>query len=334
MSEPFSVPAELPILPSRETVVFPGMLVPLAVRNERWIKAIDSVAPSHKTIGFFYQPEAVDPLTQESLPSMGCAASIVRMLRLPDGSVQVLLQGVSRIRPTDLLQTEPFPTGGVQALDDQVVDSMEIEGLVHNLRSQFTTLVNESPSMPDELAVAIANIDEPGRIADFVAANVDLPLPEKQALLEQLDVAERLRQVTMMVNRELEVVEIGSRIQSQIRDQMDKSQREYYLREQLKAIQRELGEADPNESAATDLRERLDQANLPEEAHKEAERELERLTSMSPMAPEASVIRTYLEWMAEVPWSVSTEDNLDLAHAEQVLNEDHYDLEKVKDRIL
>ena len=334
MNEQAPIPETIPILPNPQAVVFPGMLIPLAIRNERWIRAVDSVAAGHKTLAFFYLAEPVEPLTAEALPPMGCSAQIVRLLRLPDGGMQVLLQGIARTRLIELVQLEPFPLGRVESVEESAESSPELEGLVMNLRAQFQKLVSAAPNIPEEMAIALANIEEPGRIADFVAANMDLSMADKQALLEELNVNERLRQATMMLSRELEVVEIGSKIQSQIREQMDKSQREYYLREQLKAIQRELGESDDAEAAVEGLRERITEAEMPEEARKEAERELQRLTRMSPMAPEASVIRTYLEWMAELPWNKSTEDRLDLKEAEKTLNEDHYDLEKVKERIL
>ncbi len=340
MSQPAQVPNLLPILPNRETVVFPGMLVPMLARNERWIRAIDSVTTGHKTVGFFFRSDAPGedeveaPLTVESLPRIGCAAVIVRMLRVPDNSIQVLLQGVERIRILGLVHTEPYPLARVERAEEIITNSIEVEALVHNLRGQFQKLVSLSPNIPDETAVALANIQEAGRVADFVAANVDVPLADKQKLLETLDVEARLREVTVMVSRELEVAEIGSRIQTQIREQMDKSQREYVLREQLKAIQRELGEQDPNESAVADLRARIDEAHLPEEASREASRELERLSQLSPMSPEYGMIRTYLEWLASLPWDKSTVDRLDVPEAQRILDEDHYDLEKVKDRIL
>src|SRR6266542_255410 len=334
MNGPTPTPDTIPVLPNPQAVVFPGMLVPLAVRNEGWIRAVDSVASNHKMLAFFYLAEPVEPLTAEALPPIGCTAQIVRLLRLPDGGLQVLLQGLGRTRLVELIQTEPFPVGRVEPAEEVVDASQELDGLVMNLRAQFQKLVESAPNMPEEMGIALANVDEPGRIADFVAANMDLPMADKQGLLEELNVNERLRQATLLLSRELEVVEIGSKIQSQIREQMDKGQREYYLREQLKAIQRELGESDDAETAVEGLRERIAEANMPEEAQKEAERELQRLTRMSPMAPEASVIRTYLEWMVELPWNKNTEHRLDLAEAENVLNEDHYDLEKVKERIL
>jgi ATP-dependent Lon protease len=340
MSAPLQVPSPLPILPNRETVVFPGMLVPLMARNERWIRAIDSVTTGHKTVGFFFRADAPGPdeeqpaLTLESLPQVGCAAVIVRMLRVPDSSIQVLLQGIERVRLLEIVQRDPFPLARVERAEEIVPDSLEVEGLVHNLRSQFQKLITLSPNMPDETAIALANVQEPGRLADFVAANLDVPLPDKQELLEELNVEVRLRKATVMVSRELEVAEIGSRIQTEIREQMDKTQREYILREQLKAIQRELGESDSTESAVGDLRERIEAAGLPEEAMREAERELNRLGAMNPIAPEAGMIRSYLEWMAALPWSKTTVDQLDLVQAQHVLDEDHYDLDKVKDRIL
>jgi ATP-dependent Lon protease len=343
MSAPAQIPSPLPILPNRETVVFPGMLVPMLARNERWIRAIDSVTTGHKTVGFFFRAaegepadEAAEapPLTLASLPQVGCAAIIVRMLRVPDNSIQVLLQGVERVRVLELIQTEPFPLARIERAEEIVTDSLEVEALVHNLRSQFQKLISLSPNMPDETAIALANVQEPGRLADFVAANIDVPLPEKQELLEELNVEARLRKVTVMVSRELEVAEIGSRIQTQIREQMDKSQREYILREQMKAIQRELGEANDTESAVGDLREKIEAAHLPDEAAREAQRELDRLSQLNPMSPESGMIRSYLEWIAAIPWDKSTVDLLDMQQAQEVLDEDHYDLEKVKDRIL
>jgi ATP-dependent Lon protease len=340
MTAPLQVPSPLPFLPNRETVVFPGMLVPILARNPRWIQAIDSVTPGHKTVAFFFRangPESEEeaaPLTMESLPSIGCAATIVRMLRVPDNTIQVLLQGIERVRLVDIIQHEPFPIAQVERAEEIIEESLELEGLVQNLRAQFQKLIALSPNMPDETAIALANIPEPGRLADFVAANIDVPLSEKQALLEELNVEARLRAATVLVSRELEVAEIGSRIQTQIREQMDKTQREYILREQMKAIQRELGETDSAESAVEDLRQRIEEAGLPEEARREADRELNRLAALNPMSPESGMIRTYLEWMAALPWSKSTVDQLDLAQAQEVLDEDHYDLEKVKDRIL
>jgi ATP-dependent Lon protease len=325
------------------------MLVPLMVGNPTWIAGIDSVASTHKTVAFFFQkepaagppevapPEAAPPpasLSLEGLGSVGCAGRVVRFLRLPDGNLQVLLQGLTRVRAVEITQADPFPLVTIEVLEEHVDASIETQGLAQNLQSQFTQLATLSPSMPDEIASVIASIDEPGRIADFVAANTDLPTGEKQALLDELDVGARLRQATVFVTRELEVAEIGSRIQTQIREQMDKSQRDYVLREQLKAIQRELGEQDETEAVVADLRKRLEEAGLPEDASREAERELNRFTQMNAMAPEAGMIRTYLEWMASLPWNKSTEDHLDLDVAKAVLDEDHHDLEKVKDRIL
>ncbi len=334
MTEQIPTPETLPIIPSHEAVVFPSMLFPLGIRNEEWVRAIDSVASSHKTVAFFFRLEAEGDIILESLAPIGCSAGIVRLLRMPDGAVQVILQGLNRIRLLEITQTEPFVVGRVEQVEEIVEDSKELDGLVLNLRVQFQKLVSLAPNMPEELAVAINNIDEPGRVADFVAASMDLPLAEKQTLLAELDVNQRLRHATLLVSRELEVVEIGSKIQSQIHEQMDKTQRDYYLREQLKAIQRELGETDATESAVADLRQRIEDAHMSEEARKQAEYELDRLATMSPMAPEVSIIRTYLEWMVSLPWNKSTLDVLDLAEAERILNEDHYDLEKVKDRIL
>src|SRR5579859_1578264 len=211
---------------------------------------------------------------------------------------------------------------------------MEVEGLVKNLQTLFQRVVQLSPALPQEMGIAAANLDEPGRLADFVAANIDLEVAQRQEVLEELDPLPRAHKVTQFVTRELEVLEIGSKIQSQIRESMEKTQRDFYLRQQLEAIRRELGETDENEAALRDLRERLGGMQLPAEVKAEADRELGRLGSIPTASPEHSMVRTYLEWIADSPWSIVTQDDLDLHHAKQVLDEDHFDLTRVKDRIL
>jgi ATP-dependent Lon protease len=256
------------------------------------------------------------------------------MLKQPDGSVQLLLQGIARVSRGEVAATEPYLTVKVQPLTETMEPGLELDALVKNLQGLFQRLVNLSPNAPGELAVAALNIEEPGRLSDFIAANIDLPAAERQELLETLDVEQRLRKVSRSVTREVEVLEVGSRIQTQIRESMEKGQREYYLREQLKVIQKELGESDANQAELEDLKTKLAQAGLPDEARKEADRELDRLGRIPQASPEYGMVRTYLEWLSELPWQVSTPDDLDLKRAEQCLNEDHHDLEKVKDRIL
>jgi ATP-dependent Lon protease len=324
------LPSNLAILPSRDAVLYPGMLLPLQVSDPQAVRLLSEAVSARQPIGLSLQ---LDP--QSELSKVGTVANIVRLLKLPDGSLQVLLQGAARIGLGELTQREPYIRADIQLLHEpQAGPSMETEGLIRNLQTLFQRLVQLSPILPDEMAIAASNLDEPGRLADFVAANCDLEPAQRQEVLEEIDPLARARRVTELATREIEVLEIGSRIQSQIRETMDKSQREFYLRQQLDAIRKELGEGDESEAALAGLRQRLQQAGLPEEARKEADRELNRLASIPTASPEHSMVRTYLEWLADLPWSIATEDNLDLAHAKRVLDEDHHDLDRVKDRIL
>ncbi len=328
------LPPNLAILPSRDAVLYPGMLLPLQITEQPWIQLLNDSVSARQPIGLFLQtaPDA-------ELHKVGTAANIVRLLKLPDGSLQVLLQGAARIGLGEVTQREPYLRADVTLLGSEPAaadqqQTTEIEGLVRNLQALFRRLVQLSPILPDEMAIAADNMDQPGRLADFVAANTDLEAEPRQEVLEELDPLARARRVTELATREIEVLEVGSRIQSQIRETMDKSQREFYLRQQLQAIRKELGEVDEGEVALAGLRERLDKVGLPDEAKKEADRELERLASIPTASPEHSMVRTYLEWLADLPWSAATDDNLDLQHAKRVLDEDHHDLNRVKDRIL
>ncbi len=337
------LPTAVAILPSRDAVLYPGMLLPLQVAEDRWVRALSDAASAHELIGLFLQkdPGAEKPAV-EDLHTIGTAANVLRLLRLPDGSMQVLLQGAARISLGQVVQREPYPRAEVVALpapeppavEPGDEEAVQREALVKNLQSQFQRMVQLSPTLPGEMAIAAMNIEEPGRLADFVAANTDLESAQRQEILEELDALARVRRVSELVAREMEVLEIGSKIQSQIKESMDKAQREYYLRQQLQAIRKELGETDQSEAAVADLRERLEKASLPSEARKEADRELERIQSIPTASPEYSMVRTYLEWLADLPWCVATEDHLDLNQAQRVLDEDHYDLERVKNRII
>ncbi|MGI9149639.1 MAG: endopeptidase La [Chloroflexota bacterium] len=333
------LPSNLAILPSRVAVLYPGMLLPFLVSDQPWVQLLSDAVSARQPIGLFLQrdPAAVvsDPA---ALHPVGTAANVVRLLKLPDGSLQVLLQGAARIKlegePT---QTTPYLRADIvviPAATEQLPASMEVEGLVKNLQTSFQRVVQLSPVLPDEMAIAAGNVDDPGRLADFVAANTDIESAQRQEILEELDPLVRARKVTELVARELEVLAIGSKIQSQIRESMDKGQREFYLRQQLQAIRKELGETDQHEVALDDLRERLARAGLPEEAIKQADRALDRLANIPTASPEHSMVRTYLEWIADLPWSVVTKDNLDLRHAKRILDEDHFDLQRVKDRIV
>jgi ATP-dependent Lon protease len=332
-----TVPNILPLLPSGGEVAFPFMVFPLMLRGEKWGKLIDEAATGHKTLCLVAQrnpDEQKDQLERTDLYDVGTAVLLARMIRLPDGNIQALLQGVARVRLGDMAQTEPYMKAFVEVLEDEAGQQLETEGLVRNVQGLFQRVIQLAPQLPQEIALAFANIDEPGRIADFAAANLNLNTAERQDLLETANVAERLRKVTGFLNREIEILEVGSRIQEQIKGEMDKTQREYFLRQQMDAIRKELGETDERTAELNEIKERIEQAGLPEEARKEADRELDRLTKMPPQAAEYTVSRTYLDWLVSLPWNASSDDVLDIKQAKAVLDEDHYDLEKVKDRIL
>ena len=332
------LPSNLPILPSRDAVLYPGMLLPLQATDQRWVRLLNDAVSARQPVGITLQRDPADEVVDLlGLYQIGTAANIVRLLKLPDGSLQVLLQGLARVRLNDkATQAEPYLRADITVLPWVTPDpiSVELEGLIKSLQSLFQRVVQLSPVLPDEMAIAAANVNDPGRLADFVAANIDIEPAQRQEVLQELEPLARARKVTELVTRELEVLEIGSKIQSQIRESMDKGQRDFYLRQQLQAIRKELGEGDEGEAEVNELRERLARAQLPDEAKSEADRELNRLASIPTASPEHSMVRTYLEWLADLPWSTMTEDNLDLRHAKTVLDEDHFDLIRVKDRML
>ncbi len=332
------LPPNLAILPSRDGVLYPGMLMPLQASDQQWVQLISDAVSSRQPIGLVLLREpTADSNDFANLYPVGTAANIVRLLKLPDGSLQVLLQGASRIRLAPApSQTTPYFRCDVQALPSGFSEapSLQVEGLVKNLQTLFQRVVTLSPVLPDEMGIAAANVDDPGRLADFIAANIDLDPTQRQEILQELDPLARARRITELVTRELEILEIGSKIQSQIRESMEKTQRDFYLRQQLEAIRKELGEGDSDAAALADLRTKLAQAQLPTEAQTEATREMNRLSSIPSASPEHSMVRTYLEWLSELPWSTTTQDNLDVQHAKTVLDEDHFDLTRVKDRIL
>jgi ATP-dependent Lon protease len=259
---------------------------------------------------------------------------VARMLKVPDGTLRILVHAAQRVEIGEYVATDPYLVARISEAPDEVVASPELEALHRNVQATFSRIIEQVPYLPAELQMAVANLDDPAELAHMIAGALRIKTEEKQALLEERDVGKRLRMLSELLARELELVEIGTRIQSQVQSEMDKGQREYFLRQQLKAIQEELGEVDETQAEATELRERLEQAGLPEEAWKQAERELQRFERLPPQAAEHGVIRTYLEWLADLPWSTSTDDNLDLKHAREVLDRDHYDIESVKDRIL
>jgi len=329
------IPEELPILPSGDTVIYPSMIVPLATDDQRVVKLIDDAIAGDKMVAIFAQRPGVEQPSPKNLYSVGAAAVIAKMFKMPDGSIRAFLQGLERIRLKKLTQREPYLKGKVEVIKAQGAErTTELEALMRNLVGLFQKAVSLAPNLPQELGIAAMNITDAGALADFVAAHINMSLEDRQELLEMLDATERIKRVTAHINRELEILELGTKIQSQMKQEIDKSQREFYLREQLKAIQKELGEVDERTVEINELREKIAQAQLSPEAQKEAERELDRLAKMPPAAAEYTVSRTYLDWLINLPWAKSTEDNLDVAQAQRVLDEDHYDLDKVKQRVL
>jgi ATP-dependent Lon protease len=329
------IPSVLPVLPLRDTVVFPDTMIPLTIGQERSIKLIDEVLASDRLLVLVASknPELEMPGPAE-LFEVGTVALAHKMVKLPDNTMRILVQGVRRVRVTSYTEEQPYLKASIEEIDDIVVESKEVEALRANLLSVFSKIVDLVPYLPEELEMAAANVEQPGALAFLIASTMRIKTEDKQALLEESDVEQRLRKLTGILARELEVLELGSKIQQDVRSEIDKTQREYFLRQQLKAIQAELGETDEQQKEANELREKIESMKLPEEVAKAAHRELDRLANLAPQSAEYPVIRNYLDWIITLPWDTSSEDNLELQHAREILDRDHYDLEKVKDRIV
>jgi ATP-dependent Lon protease len=329
------IPSTLPVLPLKETVVFPQSVSPLAIGQERSVKLVDDAVAGERMVALVTvrNAEAEEP-GWDDLREIGTAAVVHKMIRVPDGSLRILVQGVARIRLERRIQDEPYLVGEFSEVPDVVDETPELEALTRSVQNEFSRLISLVPYLPAELELAAANVDDPSALSHLVASTLRIKTEDKQALLEEADVAARLRAILAILNRELEVVELGSKIQSQVQSEMEKGQREFFLRQQLKAIQDELGEGDEQQAEINELRQQVEEKNLPEDVRKAVDRELGRLEKLPSAAAEYGVIRTYVDWILSLPWNETTEDNLDLEHARKVLDEDHYDLEKVKERIL
>ena len=330
-----ALPDLLPVLPLRESVAFPETLTPLAVGQERSVELINHVLARDRMLVMVSsrKPELETP-GPEDLYDVGVVGIVARMLKIPDGTLRILVQATQRVKVDKWEREEPFLIARISELPDVVEESPELVALMRNVQQTFSQIIEHVPYLPEELQLAVTNVDDPGGLANLIAGALRLKTEDKQALLEEVDVARRLRRLAELLARELEVVSIGTRIQEQVQEEVGASQREFFLRQQLDAIRRELGEEDESTADARDLREQLDAAGLPDAVRTVAERELSRLEKLPTAAAEHGVIRTYLEWLAALPWSTTTEDNLDLRHAREVLDADHYDIEQVKDRIL
>jgi ATP-dependent Lon protease len=332
------VPTELAILPLRDTILFPHAILPLAVARESSVALVHEAVRERKVIGVITQRDpAIDDPVESDLYRVGTLTHIHKMFKFPDGSLRLVVQGVQRFRLRGVTQYKPFIKANLELLREVVPAEQEIEvrALAQSVQGLFQRVVELSPTLSDELATLAANIQEPARLADFIAGSLpSLNTAQRQEILEMLDVRARLDRINKVLVKDLEVLEVGSKIQNQVKTELQKNQREYYLREQMKAIQKELGDGDDQQREYNELREKIEKAGMPEEAKKEAIRELERLAKMSPAAAEYTVARTYLDWLVALPWSRRTESEIDLVKAKEVLDNDHYDLEKIKDRIL
>jgi ATP-dependent Lon protease len=335
---PLSLPDDLPILPLRDTVLFPNSFMPLAVARESSVRLIDEALSGGKLIGVFAQRDAgVEEPQQDDLYAIGTASHIHKMFKLPDGSLRLIVQGLARLRLDEVVESRPYLRARVRQAEETFddADRLEVDALLRNIKANFQQVVLLSPLLSDDLQTLASNIAEPGRLADFIASSLStIATPVKQEVLETLDVRARMAALNRMLIKELEVLELGSKIQSQVQSEVGRNQREYFLREQMKAIQKELGEGDEQTRDVEELHQKIDAAGMPEPVKKEALRELERLSKMPVAAAEYTVSRTYLDWLVALPWQRRSEEVIDLARTMETLDADHSGLERAKDRIV
>jgi ATP-dependent Lon protease len=332
-----AIPEELPILPLRGVVVYPLMVLPLTVGQPRSVRLIDDAVVSDRLVGLVASKDAeIEEPTPDEVYTTGTVALIHRLIKSPDGTMRIIVQGIERLQIDEWTGEEPYLRAKISIRADisSVEGDVEVEALMRNLVELFGRMVALVPHLPDELMMAAQGTDDPRQLVYLISTSIRMDLEDAQEILELDPVTEKLRKLTNILNRELEVLELGKKIQSEAQSEMEKMQREYFLREQLKAIQRELGEGDEQQVEVEQLRAKIAEAGMSEEAEKEALRELSRLEKLPPAAAEYGVIRTYLDWLTSLPWSIITQDNLDIPYARTVLDEDHYDLDKIKERIL
>lgn len=332
---PKTLPDILPILGLSDIVMFPGMVAPLLVESPQSTRLIDDVVAGDRFLGLILQhnPEADNPKPHE-LYRFGCVGRVMKMLKFPDNSVRVLVEGLRRFEAKEYVSEDPYLCARVQSVPDVQEETIEMTALARNAQLQFQEILNLSPALSEQVKINAVNTDQAGKLADLIAANLNLNLEERQALLEIPSVRERLTRLLPLMGRELEVLSLGSKIQKEVATSMSKTQRDFFLREQIRAIQRELGETDPSMADASQLRDQIDAAGMPEEVKKIANKELERLQAIPFTAAEYTVSRNYLDWLVNLPWTRATEDKIDLKEAARILDEQHFGLQKVKDRLL
>lgn len=329
------IPNELGIIPIKGGVVFPEQIVPLIIHTQKLAKLIDEILTTNKLAGALTQlnPDIEDPKPHQ-VYDIGCVIQINKMLRFPDGTIRLLIKGLKRFKVVDFTQTEPYLKSKIKVMSDKHRKTLAVEAMMRNAVAMFQNLVSLAPYLPDELSAIVLNIDDPDRLADFVTHYTNFDFKEKQDLLETYDPKERFSKLIPALQKEISILELGAKIRSEVKTELDKGQREFYLKEQLKAIQKELGESDDNTREIDELRKKVRDAKMPEQTMKVAMKELDRLSRIPSQAAEYTVARTYIDWLIAIPWSKSTKDNLAIKRAQKILDEDHYDLEKVKERIL
>lgn len=331
----FKLPEAIGILPIRNAVTYPGTVMPLAIGRQRSKTLLDEIKSNKSIVGLVTQR---DPKTEEpgfaDLYDIGTAASVLKVIKMPQGSFHVIVHGICRFKIVDRIATHPYLKARVEPLEIKTRMTKRLRALMVHVRQDANRIIELSPNVPEEAAVLLENIENPSALADFLAANLNLDVPEKQQLLEQINASKRLEKISIALANQLEVLEMSHKIQGRVRNSIDKNQREYFLQEQLKAIQSELGQEDRNFEELKQLSQNIKKAKMPKKVEAEAVRELNRLRKIPPASPEYSVIRTYLDWVCELPWSIQTEDQIDINKAERILDRDHYDLRKVKKRIL
>lgn len=335
LADDFDSPQDIPLMPLRNTVLYPQQVIPLYIGRERSLRLLDEILPETKLIAVVAQKDiSTENPKEDDLYTWGTLAQVLKIFDMPDKSKSAIVQGIERIQILKVTQEAPYYKAVVRRVHEiSYANDVKTQALVSNLYNQFQTLVDKAQYLTNEHLDVVKIIKDPGRLADKIVSVLNVQVSEKQSILEIPDVQKRLTSATILVNKEIQRMEVGERIQTQVQDSINKNQREYFLREQLKAIRKELGEDDTGMDTK-ELEEKIEKANMPEEALKVARKELTRLERISPQSPEYTVSRTYLEWLVELPWSVSTDDQVDITKAEQILNEDHYGLEKIKQRIL
>src|SRR6266536_2200778 len=331
---PVEVPDQLPILPLRNSVLLPGSIIPIDVGRRKSVRLVEeAISKERPVIGILTQRDArtADP-TESDMYQVGCAARILKVIKLAKDNFSVILQGVSRIRVAEYQQQEPFIIARVQPIPDPTSSDVELDALVMNLKDVAKRVIKLMPELPKEAGALVDSVSEPGQLADLITSNLDIQVDEKQDVLETFDLKTRMRKVLQFLSRQLEVLKVREKINTQVQEEMGRNQREYVLRQQLKAIKEELGELDESGGDLDEFKDKIHAAKMPADTEKVAFKQLERLKVMQPSSAEYTVTRTYLEWLVELPWSASTEDKIDIQEASNTQNNDHYDLEKWKKR--